>query len=154
MFRELPQSKKAGTAHHLITVRKTPTHCLQHRWQQPNKERDQKVNILKSWWLLLVSQLTHNKSMGPQWKMNCLKKQKKEYMWNFFFSMSVNILGAYVVSTSFSQHCKTHETPLPLIGVFTGKACLSERHLKQTHRNTLSKRQVPKSELFKWSMKF
>lgn len=88
MFRELPQSKKAGTAHHLITVRKTPTHCLQHRWQQPNKERDQKVNILKSWWLLLVSQLTHNKSMGPQWKMNCLKKQKKEYMGNFFFHVS------------------------------------------------------------------
>lgn len=42
----------------------------------------------------------------------------------------VMLLRPYVVCTSFSQHSKTHDTSLPLIGVFTGKAGMNEGHLK------------------------
>lgn len=58
---------------------------------------------------------------------------------NFF--KRLDVLGAYVVSTSFSQHSKTHETSLPLIGVFTGKAGLSEGHLKHTNQHIHRQRQ-------------
>lgn len=45
------------------------------------------------------------------------------------FNLLQYVLGAYVIGTSFSQHSQTHEPPLPLIGVFTGEAGLSEGHL-------------------------
>ena len=72
-----------------------------------------------------------------------------------YFSAQLDVLGAYVVGTSFSQHSKTHETSLPLIGVFTGKAGLSQGHLKhKTQCNTFVKRQAPESGLIKYSMHF
>lgn len=52
------------------------------------------------------------------------------------FYISVDILGANVVSTPFSQDCKTHEASFLLIGVLAGEACLSEGHLEQTEQKT------------------
>lgn len=55
----------------------------------------------------------------------------------------MSVLGAYVVGASFGQYRETHETPLPLIGVFTGKAGLSERHLKEQNQNALGRSRGP-----------
>lgn len=39
MFRELSKGKKGSAAHHLITVRETLTHRLQHGRQHPDKDK-------------------------------------------------------------------------------------------------------------------
>lgn len=40
ILRELPQSEKGCTAHHLVSVRQTAAHRLQHGRQQPDTEVD------------------------------------------------------------------------------------------------------------------
>lgn len=58
-----------------------------------------------------------------------------------FVCFLMDLLSAYVVSTSFSQHSQAHDAPLSLIGVFTCKAGLCERHLiHKIQHNTLWQR--------------
>ncbi len=55
-----------------------------------------------------------------------------------FFQYPLDVLCPHVVGTSFSQHSKTQETPLPVIGVVTLKAFLNSGHLKHKTQHKLN----------------